>query len=136
MSSKATIVAGIVAVACVGLALGWSQGRSTTPQAPKRAAATVKPFANSGLSDAKTAVMGFLDTRGNKITLYGNGRFGIADKNGKMLIDNASLDEVKKRSPELAGILDRALAQDARGGHHAGSEPTFRTFQMHDGALR
>ena len=124
-----TIAVTVAAVIIAGFT-GWQMSRPSVTSLASNKPLDAKTRQATGQDAAP--IMGYLETEGHKITLYGNGRYGIADKHGKMLMDNVGLDEVKKSNPSLAGILNRALAQDARGRHTPDSG--LRSILMHNDA--
>ena len=59
-------------------------------------------------------VVGYLETRDHRITLHGGRRYSIADRNGKVLARNVTLNQLMATNPRLHGVLQRAVALDAR----------------------
>lgn len=106
----------IAAAASLGGVAGWTLIRCNACHTPKDVSVAVDYNRNWETTPAvtpKSPIVGYLETKDHKITLYTNGRYGIADLHGTMLIDNVTLDELKKNDPRLSGMLNRALAQDA-----------------------
>src|SRR6185503_7483709 len=63
--------------------------------------------------------IGYLDTRDHRITLHGSGVYTIATKDGRVLAERVTLDQLQASNPQLHGILKQAVAEgrnnDARG---------------------
>lgn len=113
MSSKIAVGTLVAATVCAILATACSQNRPRENSTGNQPATGAQRSVSKTANDQSPPVMGHLKTRQHKITLYGNGRYGIADKNGNMLRDNATLDELKQSDPDVAGILKRAYAGNA-----------------------
>ena len=72
------------------------------------------PVRSQPQTSAPTAIVGYLETRDHRITLHGGRRYTIADRNGKVLARNVTLNQILATNPRLHGVLQRAVALDAR----------------------
>ena len=112
---KKQLVVSLGLLGCATLALADVM-QSTAPKAASTPAATAS---NTGAINAEEAypVIGNLEKRNCVITIKSSTRgtiYSIATKDGKILHENVSAEQLKAKAPELYQAIKTGLANDAR----------------------
>lgn len=99
--------AGVFVIAVAGCAL--SPEKRSAEQSGKHVAAPA--------TDERYAVIGYLEKRDRVITIKsgpGGPVYSVATKEGKVLHENLSAEQLKAQSPELHELIKTGVAGDAR----------------------
>src|SRR5258708_34113099 len=105
MNSKSFVrLASLLGALAAALAVAYSQTKTQDAKKPEIKSTAAK----------SPAVIGYLQTRDHWITIKADGRYTIADKEGKVVAENVSLKELQASNPRLHGILERAVASGKR----------------------
>jgi hypothetical protein len=112
---KKQLVVCLGLLACATLALADDVKQSPTPKAANASAATAT---SSAAKEAESyPVIGYLEKRNCVITIkaapHGT-TYSIATKDGKILHENVSAEQLKAQAPELYQAVKSGLANDAR----------------------
>lgn len=112
---KRQLVVGLGLLGCVGLALADDVKQSPAPKAAN------SPAAVAASVGAKTTdsypIIGYLEKRNYVITIKSSPHgtiYSIATKDGRVLHENVSAEQLKARAPELYQAVKTGLANDAR----------------------
>lgn len=110
----------VVAVAAAfGLSVVWSEDNAKSP-------APAKPFAPPPSAsvqavkpekDQQLTVIGYLEKRDRVITIKSGSKgtvYSVATKDGKVLHENLSAEQLKAQAPELHDLVKTGVAGDAR----------------------
>lgn len=108
------LIAGLGLVGCVILALADDvkqnpPAKATTPTAPV--------VATKAKAEESYPVIGYLEKRDYVITIKASPQgtiYSIATKDGKILHENVSAEQLKAKAPELYEAVKTGLANDAR----------------------
>jgi hypothetical protein len=118
---KKLIYAGLILVVC-GLAVFAQQTpKREVPQTANAPAAAVSSSVstNQTKADDQYIVIGYLEKRGRTITIKSGPHgpaYTVATKDGKVLFENVSAEQLKAQAPELHQLIKTGLANDARVG--------------------
>lgn len=111
---KRQLVVSLGLLGCVALALA-----DDVKQSP--ASKSSSPAASAATTSAKTEesfpVIGYLEKRDHVITIKSSPHgtvYSIATKDGKILHENVSAEQLKAKAPELYQAVKTGLANDAR----------------------
>ncbi len=112
---KKQLVVSLGLLGCVALTLAEDVKQSPAPKA------TSAPPAAATSAGAKPAepypVIGYLEKRDYVITIKASPKgtiYSIATKDGKILHENVSAEQLKAKAPELYNAVKTGLANDAR----------------------
>jgi hypothetical protein len=108
---KRQLIAGLAVIGCVALALADDVKQGSM-------AKTNAPAATTGAqAEASYPVIGYLEKRDYVITIKAAPQgtiYSIATKDGKILHENVSAEQLKAKAPELYNAVKTGLANDAR----------------------
>jgi hypothetical protein len=113
---KKQLVVSLGLLGCAALALADVVKQSPVPKA---ASAPVATASNTGAINAEETypVIGYLEKRNYVITIKSSPHgtiYSIATKDGKVLHENVSAEQLKAKAPELYQAVKTGLANDAR----------------------
>lgn len=117
---RSYIVTGLVVAlfGVTGLALAQDQLRRIS--APQGSAAPAASLASTNKPQAaeRYTVIGYLEKRDRVITIKSSPRgavYSVATKDGKMLLENLSLEQLKTQAPEIHEFIKGAMAGGSSG---------------------
>ena len=104
MWKRVGFVLGLSAAVAIAFALGFGKSESRPVKSALRAAATQTAEPTTG------PVMGHLETKDHRITIFGGGLYTVATKGGKILAERVTLQQLQKSDHRLFTVLERAMA--------------------------
>lgn len=111
---KKQLILGLGLLGCVALALADEVKQGPAPKAANAHAAT----ASAGVKSAESyPIIGYLEKRNYVITIKAAPQgtiYSVATKDGKILHENVSAEQLKAKAPELYQAVKTGLANDAR----------------------
>ncbi len=107
------------AVAALGLPLVWSGENPKAVESAKGSAPTPSASAKAARPERtqQLAVIGYLEKRDQTVTIKSGPKgtvYSVATKDGKILHENLSVEQLKARAPELHDLVKTGVASDAR----------------------
>lgn len=112
---KKQLVLSLGLLGCVALASPEDVKQSSAPKAANASAATTTSAAAKPTESYP--VIGYLEKRNYVITIMASPQgtiYSIATKDGKILHENVSAEQLKAKAPELYQAVKTGLANDAR----------------------
>jgi hypothetical protein len=115
---KCYLVAGLALLGLAGLSLSEEKTRpDSKPQTNAAPAVSVTTAGKAGKPEPYN-VIGFLEGRDRVMTLKSSARgpvYTVATKEGKVLHENLSAEQLKAQAPEVYRLVKTAVAGDSRG---------------------
>lgn len=108
------LVATLALLGCVALALGDDVKQGP---APETANASTAAASASAKVEESYLIIGYLEKRNYVITIKAAPQgtiYSVATKDGKVLHENVSAEQLKAKAPELYEAVKTGLANDAR----------------------
>jgi|SRR5215469_18701423 len=111
---KKRLIASLALLGCVALAFA-----DDVKQVPAAKVPTASTVTTSAKTEESYPVIGYLEKRDCVITIKASPRgtiYSIATKDGRILHENVSAEQLKAKAPELYQAIKTGLANDARVG--------------------
>jgi hypothetical protein len=112
MKKKFVTISALLGCVAVALADDVKQG-----SAPTRTAPVTPAVSSSGTAKESYPVIGYLQKRNYEITIKSSPRgtiYTVTTKDGKILHENVSAEQLKAQAPELYQVIKSGFANDAR----------------------
>jgi hypothetical protein len=107
-----------VAIAFCGIALAQEKSKpQTTPTALPTPVVSAQAKADDSKGDRGLPVIGYLEKQDKTITIKAgpNGPvYSVAGKDGKVLFENLSAEQLRAQAPELHDFIKTAVAADSK----------------------
>jgi hypothetical protein len=116
---KKRLLFAVAIAAAFGLSVVWSEESARFPEPARTSARPPSARVQTAKSERnqQLTVIGYLEKRDRVITIKSGSKgtvYSVASKDGKVLHDNLSAEQLKAQSPELHDLIKTGVAGDAR----------------------
>ncbi len=118
-TSALMLLGGILVLGLAGIAIAQDKPHSKAPAQPAATKAAEVSKGTNAPAPSDFPVIGYLKSRDRTVTIKVGPKgplYSVTTAAGKVLCDNASLDQLRAEAPELHQFIKSAIAATGKGG--------------------